>query len=243
MIALWILVLQSPAEGVGVDQRLDARLDPGLAFVDDAGRPLRLGELLGPRPLLLVPVYYRCPRLCAQVLNGLASALKPLSLAPGVDFDVLAFTIDPGEGPERAAAAKAAVLERYGRPETSAGWRFLSGDARPLAEAIGFRYRRTPDGEFAHAAAVVVLTPDGRVARYFLGLEPPSRDLRLALVEASEGRIGGLADRVALLCLRWDPASGRYSFAALGAARIGGAATALVLAAWILRSLRRERRR
>lgn len=240
MIALWILLSQ---EGVGVDQRLNARLDPELLFRDDEGRTARLGELLGRRTLVLAPVYYRCPRLCAQVLNGLASALKPLELAPGVDFDVVAFSIDPDEGPERAAAAKAALLERYGRPETAAGWRFLTGDARRLTEDIGFRYRRTPDGEFAHAAAIVLVTPDGRVARYFLGLEPPSRDLRLSLIEASEGRIGGLADRVTLLCLRWDPESGRYSFAALGAARIGGAATLLLLAGWILRSLRRERRR
>lgn len=243
MIALALLLMQNPAEGVGIDQRLGERVDPELVFRDDEGRPLRFGDLLGRRPLILVPVYYRCSGLCSEVLNGVASALKALDLEPGVDFDVIAFTVDPEETPERAAFAKAALLRRYGRPETAAGWRFLTGDARRLAADVGFRYRRAPDGEYAHAAGIMLMTPDGRLARYFLGIEPPSRDLRLSLVEASEGRSGGFADQITLLCLRWDPSTGRYTFAALGAARIGGVATVLTLAFLIRRALRRERAR
>lgn len=240
MIALLLVLIQDP----GVDQRLNAAVDPALRFVDDAGRTLRLGERFGARPLILAPVYYRCPRLCRQVLNGLATALKPIDLTPGTDFDVIAFSIDPGETPSLAAAAKAAVVRRYGRAGSDGGWRFLTGPAeevRDLADALGFRYRRQPSGEFAHAAALIILTPEGRISRYFLGLEPPSRDLRLALVEASEGRVGTVADRLALLCLRWDPASGRYGFAALGAVRVGGGVMLLALGGWIAWALRKGR--
>jgi len=230
-----------------IEQRLDARVDPELEFRDDAGRALRVGELLGRRPLLLAPVYYRCPELCSQVLRGVASALMPLRLRPGEDFDVVAFSVDPADTPERAAQVKAAALARYGRPESASGWRFLCGDenaTRRLADALGFGYRRDPrSGLYEHAAGVMVLTPDGRVSRYFLGIEYPSRDLRLALVEAGDGRIGTLADQISLLCLRWDPASGRYSLAVLGVMRVGGAATALALAWVVVRALRRERRR
>lgn len=242
ILLLLLCMLQEP----GIEQRLDARVDPALSFVDDAGRPLKLVELLGRRPLIVAPVYYRCPQLCGLVLNGLASALKPLGFAPGVDFDVVAFSVAHEETPALAAAAKLSVLRRYGRPATAPGWRFLTGsseDVGRFAAELGFRYRREPSGEIAHAAGIMVLTPDGRISRYFLGLEPPTRDLRLALVEAGEGRVGSLADRLTLLCVRWDPASGRYSFAVLGAARVGGALTVLALAFGIFRALRRERRR
>lgn len=235
MILALVLMAQT------IEQRLDARVDPALAFRDESGRTLRLGELLGSRPLLIAPVYYRCPELCSQVLRGVASALLPLSLRPGRDFDVVAFSVDPEDTPERAAKAKAAAVARYGRAD---GWRFLVGDAeatRALADVLGFEYRRDPaSGLYAHAAGVMVLTPDGRVARYFLGIEYPSRDLRLALVEASEGRIGRLADRISLLCLRWDPVQGRYSLAAIGLMRAGGVVTALLLAGALIRAWRRR---
>lgn len=244
-LLLALVLAQNPAEGIGIDQRLNETVDAALAFRDEAGRAVRLGDLLGRRPVVLAPVYYACPSLCQQVLNGLAKSLRPVDLRPGADFDVVAFSIDPRETPAQAEAAKAAVLRRYGRPRSAAGWHFLTGEeasARALADRIGFRYRYdAATGQYAHAAGLMVLTPDGRLARYFFGLEPSARDLRLALVEAADGRIGTLADRVLLFCLRWDPAKGRYTWAALGAMRAGGVLTLLGMALWIGRSLRRRR--
>lgn len=240
-----LLLAQGPAEGIGIDQRLDARVDLDLRFRDESGRPARLGDLGDGRPLVLAPVYYKCPLLCSQVLNGLAKSLKPVDLRPGEAFDVVAFSIDPRETPATAVEAKAALLRRYGRPETAAGWHFLTGDAAAaLAEQIGFRYRYdAASGLYAHAGGIMVLTPDGRLARYFYGIEYPSRDLRLSLVEAAEGRIGTLADRVLLLCLRWDPSTGRYTWAALGVMRIGGVLTLLAIGAWFARAVGSRRRR
>lgn len=246
-LLLAFVLAQGPADGIGIDQRLDAQVDPDLRFRDDTGRALRLGELLGRRPLVLAPIYYKCPMLCSQVLNGLVKSLKPIDLRPGEGFDVVAFSIDPRETSALAAEAKATLLRRYGRPETAAGWRFLTGEdaaVRALAEQIGFRSRYDAEsGLYAHAGGIMVLTPDGRLARYFYGIEYPSRDLRLSVVEAAEGRIGTLADRILLLCLRWDPSRGRYTWAALGAMRAGGVLTLLALGLWLARTAWRRRGR
>jgi protein SCO1/2 len=228
---------------VGIDQRLNHQAPLHLSFRDEEGRAVRLGDYFGRRPVILALVYYECPMLCTQVLNGLVSALGVLSFDAGREFDVVAVSFDPGEGPELARAKKHAYLERYRRPGAERGWHFLTGAQPAIAEltrAVGFRYvydeRRD---QFAHGAAVIVLTPSGRIARYFYGIEYAPRDLRLGLVEASANRIGSIADQVLLLCYHYDPASGRYGFVALTLVRIGGVLTvAAIVGFWIL-----ERRR
>jgi protein SCO1/2 len=214
---------------VGIDQRLDQPLPLDATFRDEDGRSVRLGQYFGARPVVIALVYYECPMLCTQVLNGLVSALSVVSLDAGRDFDVVAVSFDPREGPELARAKKQAYLERYARPQTAAGWHFLTG--RPdaigrLTKAVGFRYAFDKDqNQFAHAAAIAVATPDGVISRYFYGIEYPPRDLRLGIVEASAGRVGSIADQMLLLCYHYDPSTGRYGFIALTLVRIGGLLT------------------
>jgi protein SCO1/2 len=197
--------------------------------------------------VLLAPVYYDCPMLCSLVLDGVVRALKPLRLLPGEDFEVLAVSFDARDTPEKASASRKTALDRYRRPESEPGWHFLVGDEREVArlmDAVGFRYRFDPEsGEFAHAGAVILLTPDGRVARYFYGVEYPSKDLRLGLVEASEGRIGNIVDQVMLFCYRYDPQLGRYSATTMTVVRAFGVLTVLAIATFVTTMLLRERRR
>ena len=234
-------------EGIGIDQRLDESLPLALPFRDEAGRSVTLGDYFGKRPVVLALVYYNCPMLCTQVLNGLVASLNVMSLEAGKDFDVVAVSFDPRETPAMAAAKKEAYLSRYKHPAAAQGWHFLTGDAASVAaltKAAGFRYRYDGDLDlFAHASAIVVATPQGRLARYFYGIDYPPRDLRLALVEASAGRIGSLVDQVLLLCLHYDPATGRYGLAVQNALRLGGGATVLLLGGFVVRSLLADRRR
>ena len=220
-------------DAVGFDQKLGVRLPLDLRFRDDSGRDLSLGELFGRRPVILAPVYYRCPMLCNQVLNGLTRSLKPLSLDAGKDFDVLAFSIDPAETPELAAKKKAGYLERYDRPGTDSGWHFLTGDApsiEALTRAIGFRYTYNPETKlYAHAAGIVVVTPDGRAARYFYGIDYPARELQYELERARQGRVGSPIARLLLLCYDYDAATGKYTLSILRLTRILGTATAVAL--------------
>ncbi|HLK10588.1 MAG TPA: SCO family protein [Candidatus Binatia bacterium] len=231
---------------VGYDQRLGESVPPDLAFRDETGRPVTLREYLGHGPVILVPAYYRCPMLCPLVLNGLASALRAVSFDAGREFTVVAFSFDPTDTSASAAERKASVLADYRRPGAAAGWHFLTGDATAVAaltRAIGFRYAwDAAHAQFAHATGVVVLTPGGTIARYFFGVEFAPKDLRLALVDASAGRIGTVVDQLLLFCFHWDPATGRYSRVALGAVRAGGAVTLLVLGGFVVLMLRRERR-
>ncbi|MGH9313440.1 MAG: SCO family protein [Vicinamibacterales bacterium] len=214
---------------VGIDQRLNERLPLDLRFRDEEGRDVRLGDYLGRRPVVLALVYYECPMLCTQVLNGLVSALTVMSLDAGREFDVVAVSFDPKEGPGLARAKKQSYLERYGRPGTAAGWHFLTGGPESierLTKAVGFRYVYDEKrDQFAHGAAITVVTPSGVISRYFYGIEYAPRDLRLGLVEASADRIGSIADQVLLLCYHYDPATGRYGFVALTLVRIGGILT------------------
>ena len=214
---------------VGIDQRLDQPLPLDVTFRDEDGRSVRLGQYFGARPVVVALVYYECPMLCTQVLNGLVSALGVVSLDAGADFDVVAVSFDPREGPELARAKKRAYLERYGRPQTAAGWHFLTGtpDAiGQLTKAVGFRYTFDKNqNQFAHAAAIAVATPEGVISRYFYGIEYPPRDLRLGIVEARAGRVGSIADQVLLLCYHYDPSTGRYGFIALTLVRVGGLLT------------------
>jgi protein SCO1/2 len=235
-----------PLEKVGFEQKLGAQLPLDTVFRDETGAEIRLGSLLGERPAILALVYYECPMLCPLIMNGLTQSLKTLSFSPGEEFDVVALSFDPGEGPEQAAHSKTVHLQRYGRPESAAGWHFLTGSEesiRALTDAVGFSYAYDPQqDEYAHAAGLVVLTPDGRVARYFYGIEYPPRDLRFGLVEAAEGTIGSLVDQVLLYCYRYDPTTGTYSAVVMNIVRLGGLVTVCALAIFVLAAWRVERR-
>jgi protein SCO1/2 len=230
---------------VGFDQRLDESIPLDLTFRDEAGRPVTLGSLFRGRPVILNLAYYRCPMLCTLVLNGLLSSMRALPFDVGKEFDVLTVSFDPEDTPEQATEKKATYLGEYRRPGAEAGWHFLTGDAasiEALARAVGFRYHYDPDRkEFAHAAGIAVLTPAGRIARYFFGVEFSPRDLKFGLMEAGEGRIGSPIDQLLLFCFHYDPSSGRYTTAVLTVVRAGGVLTLLILAAFIAWAVRRER--
>ncbi|HXW03638.1 MAG TPA: SCO family protein [Vicinamibacterales bacterium] len=231
--------------GVRIDQRIGETIPLDLPFTDETGREVRLGEYFGRRPVILALVYYECPMLCTQVLNGLVSALGVMSFEPGREFDVVAVSFNPREGPGLASQKKAAYLERYGRPHTAGGWHFLTGSEDSIArltEAVGFRYQYDDAiQQFAHGAAIEVLTPRGTLARYFYGIEFSARDIRLGVIEASEERIGSPIDDVLLFCYHYDPATGKYGATVLGLVRLGGIATIVAFLAFLAVSLRRER--
>lgn len=231
---------------VGIDQRIGQQLPLSSAFTDENGRPVKLGDYFGKRPVVMALVYYDCPMLCTYVLNGLTATLKTMSFTPGKDFDVVAISIDPTENHLIAQAKKDVYVRNYGRPETAAGWHFLTGDdtsIHAVADAIGFHYAYDPIlKQYAHGAAIYVATPGGEIARYFLGLDYASRDLRFALVEASNNRLGTVVDQALLLCYHYDPTTGKYGAATLLAVRIGFIATVVGLLSFIFVSLRRERR-
>jgi len=230
---------------VGYDQRLGDSVPLDLTFRDEAGRPVTLRSLFRGRAVVLSLVYYECPMLCTLTLNGLGSALSVLTFDVGKDFDVVTVSFEPKETPALAAAKKKTYLARYRRPGAEEGWHFLTGDAPAVAaltSAVGFRYAWDAETrQYAHPAGLVVLTPDGRIARYMYGVEYAPRDLRLALVEASQRRIGNPVDTVLLYCYRYDPTRGRYAASVLRLVRLGGVVTVLGLAAFVMISLRRER--
>jgi protein SCO1 len=229
---------------VGFDQRLGAQVPLDLAFRDETGSPVKLGDYLGDKPVLLVPAYYECPMLCTIVLNGVTSALRALPFDVGREFRVVTFSFNPHETSELAAAKKATYIEDYRRPGAAAGWHFLTGDEPSIAaltQAIGFRYAwDEASKQYAHASGIVVLTPGGRISHYFFGVEFSPRDLRLALVEASGERIGSLVDQLLLFCFHYDPATGRYSRVALNAVRAGGVLTLAALVGFVVLMLRRD---
>jgi protein SCO1 len=229
---------------VGFDQKLGTQLPLDLSFRDDNGKDVQLAELFGRRPVILAPVYYRCPLLCNQLLNGLTRSLKPVSLGVGNDFDVVAFSIAPDETPELAGQKKAAYVEQYGRPGSATGWHFLTGDAASiasLAEAIGFRYTFNPATKlYAHAAGVVIATPDGHIARYFYGIDFPPKELENELGRAKAGRISTPIGRLLLLCYDYDAATGKYTLSILRLLRITGTATVISLLGFMFVMFRRE---
>jgi protein SCO1 len=231
---------------VGVEQRLGQTLPLDALFADELGRPVRLGQYFGRRPVVLALAYYNCPMLCTQVFNGLVSALRVLSFDAGKEFDVVAISFDPRDKPRDAAAKKKAYLDEYRRPGAAAGWHFLTGGTASIervTKAAGFRYRYDEEtGQFAHAAAIYVATPDGRLSRYFYGIEYAPRDLRLALVEASDRRIGSPVDQILLFCYHYDPKLARYSAAILSLVRMGGVAAVLALSTFLTVMWRRDRR-
>ena len=229
---------------VGFDQHLDEHVPLDVRLRDESGREVRLGDYFGDKPVILSLAYYSCPMLCGLHLQGLASSLKPLQFSAGKDFTVLTVSFDPRDTPERATEKKKDSLSRYDRKGAEDGWHFLTGDAEQIAaltRAVGFRYQYDEKrGEFAHPAGLVLLTSDGRISRYFFGIEYSSRDLRLGLVETAQGKIGTVIDQVLLFCFHYDPAMGRYSAVTLNAVRAGGVLTILGLVAFIAGALWRE---
>lgn len=231
---------------VSVDQNLDAQIPLDLQFRDEAGRSVALGEYMRDKPTILVLAYYECPNLCTQVLNGLVKGLRPVSFSAGDEFDVVVVSINPRETPQLAAEKKVSYLQSYKREGAEQGWHFLVGDQRSidlLAQTTGFRYVYDPrSNQYAHGAAIMIVTPQGRISKYFMGIEFAPRDLKLGLMEASRERIGNLADQVLVLCFQYDPSTGSYSFMTLRAIQAGGLLTILVFGVFVIRSMRRDKR-
>ncbi|MGO9597098.1 MAG: SCO family protein [Isosphaeraceae bacterium] len=239
---------QQPVAGltdrVGFDQNLGAKLPREIRFRDEQSSEHPLGDYLGRRPLILALVYYRCPLLCNQVLNGLSRSLKALKGSAGSDFDVLAVSINPEETPELAGQKKQAYLERYGRPGAQRGWHFLVGDGNAitaLCRVAGFRYSFNPATKlYAHAAGIMVVTPDGRIARYFYGIDYPPRELENELQRAASGQIGSRIGRLLLFCYDYDAATGKYTLSIVRLMRVLGSLTALSLGTFLVVMFRRE---
>jgi len=229
---------------IAIDQKIGQGLPLDTPFVDESGRQVRLGDYFGKRPVILALVYYECPMLCTQVLNGLVSSLGVMNFEVGREFDVVAVSFNPKEGPGLASQKKAAYVERYGRPGSAGGWHFLTGSQESIAQltdAVGFRYALDPEiGQFAHGAAIEVITPKGTIAKYFYGIEFSPRDLRLGLIEAADERIGTLIDDVLLFCYHYDPSTGKYGATVLGIVRMAGVATILAFAIFLTVNVRRE---
>jgi protein SCO1/2 len=231
---------------VGFDQRLDQRVPGDIALRDEDGRDVRLADYLGKKPVVLTLVYYECPSLCTMTLNGLVSAMNAVAFDAGKEYDVVTVSFEPRETPALATAKKETYLKRYQRPGAAAGWHFLTGDPAEIArltQAVGFRY--TWDErirQYAHPSGVVVLTPDGTIARYLFGIEYAPKDLRFALVEASQGRVGGVVDQAILYCYQYDPMTGKYGTAIMRLLRVASLLTLGALGAFIFTMWRRERR-
>jgi len=231
-------------KAVGYDQRIGEKVPVDVPWRDEHGREVKLGDYLGHKPAVLVLAYYHCPMLCSLVLQGVETGLKPLSLDPGREFDVIVAGIDPSETPALAAKKKQEILQRYARPGTENGWHFLTGpqdSITRLTQSVGFRYVYDPAAkQFAHAAGMVILTPEGRVSRYILGVEFPARDIRLGLVESANGKLGNVVDQVLLYCFHYDPLVGRYSAVTLNIMRLSAVVTVVGLALLIVFLRRRE---
>jgi protein SCO1/2 len=231
---------------VTFEQRLNERLPLDLQFKDEEGRTVKLGDYFGKRPVVMAFVYYDCPMLCTQVLNGIDTSLTVLNETVGKDFDVVAVSFDPRETPALANGKKKAQVDRYKRPGSEAGWHFLTGEEpaiRELTNAAGFHYvwdEKTQ--QFAHPSGIVVVTPDGRLARYFFGIEYASRDVKFALIESSAGRIGNAIDQLLLYCYHYNPATGQYGFVTMSLVRIAGVLTLAALAGFVIVSVRRDAR-
>src|SRR3984885_148904 len=229
---------------VGIDQKLNQSIPLSLTFRDEDGVPVQLGQFFGQKPVVLTLVYYNCPMLCTQVLNGVESSLKELSTDIGNQYDVVTVSIDPTESHVLAKTKKEMYVGMYGRPGAAQGWHFLTGDEpqiKQLADAVGFRYAYDPDTkQFAHASAIMLLTPEAKISRYFYGIQYPTRDLRLGLVEASEGKIGTPVDQVLLFCYHYDPATGKYGLLISHIIQAGGVLTVLILGVGMLILFRGE---
>jgi protein SCO1 len=234
-------------QNVGFSPQLNAQIPLDIAFVDESARNVHLGDYFNRKPVLLALVYYSCPMLCDQVEMGVMGSLKMLSLQPGRDFEVLFVSFDSRETPSLAAQKKKTILSHYGRPETVVGWHFLTGSQESidaLTKAANFRYALDPQTNvFAHASGILLLTPEGRISRYFYGIEFPARDVRLGLVDASAGKIGTPVDHLLLYCFQYNPATARYSAVILKIVRLGGLLTVLAIVGAIVIFRRRDARK
>ncbi len=233
---------------VSFDQKLNAQLPLDLPFKDEDGRDVKLGNYFNHhKPVVLALVYYDCPMLCTLSLNGLAGAMKGMSLNPGLDYDLVTVSFNPRETPTLAAAKKQTYIRRYGHPEAAVAWHFLTGQdpaIKALTDAVGFHYVYDPaTGNYAHATGIMIATADGRISKYLYGIDYAPRDLRLALVSASSGRIGNPVDRVLLYCYHYDPKSGKYGLVVLNVIRLGGVVTMALLGSFVIVMASRERRR
>jgi protein SCO1/2 len=235
------------AKQVGLDQRLGQYVPLDLEFRDERGRPTRLAELVQDRPVILSLVYFRCPMLCTQVLSGVLKSSQAMNLALDDDYIILSVSIDPRETSDQAAQKKQRYVQSYHRSGAEQGWHFLTGDEaqiQRLAAAVGYRYQYDPrTNQYAHASGIVVLTPAGRISRYYYGIDYPPRDLRLGLVESSAGRIGSPVDQFLLLCFHYDPVTGKYGLVISRVLQLAGSATALALGTYLWAMFRLERRR
>jgi protein SCO1/2 len=229
---------------VGIDQKLNDSIPLGLTFKDEHGNPVELRQYFGQKPVILSLVYYSCPMLCTQVLNGLMRSLRDIPMDVGKQFNVVTVSIDPTERPVLAEAKQALYAGFYGRPGAAEGWHFLTGDAqniKQLASAVGFRYAYDPESkQFAHASGIIILTPDGKISRYFYGITYHERDLRLGLVDASAGKIGTLTDQILLFCYHYDPVTGKYGLLISRVVKLAGLLTVLGIALLILLLSRHE---
>jgi len=237
--------LPAMVRGVGIDQNLNAQIPLELTFQDETGQVVRLGQYFRQKPVVLALVYYECPMLCDMVLNGLTHSMEQMTLNLGGDFDVVTVSFNPHETWQLAASKKANYVEKYQRKGAAEGWHFLTGQEdhiNQLAETAGFHFKYDPiTKQYAHASGIMVLTPEGKISRYFYGIEYKPRDLRLGLVEASRNKIGTLADEVLLFCFHYDPMTGKYGPAIANVTRVASAATVLGLVTLIVVLLRRER--
>jgi len=235
---------------VGIAQRLNEQLPLNLTFTDDQGKQVQLASYFGKRPAILALVYYQCPMLCSEELNGLTGALQMVNFVPGRDFDVIVVSIDPTEGTDLAAAKKRSYLKRYGHPETAAGWHFMTGtqpNIDALTKAVGFGYIKIPgpDGkltQFAHASSIQIVTPEGKLAQYYMGVEYSPKDLRLGLVEASANRIGSPVDNILTYCYHYDPQTNKHSLIIARVVQLGGLVTLGTLGSFMLVMFRRDSR-
>ncbi len=230
---------------VGIEQRLNQQVPLDLMFVDETGQPVELRQYFGSKPVILALVYYQCPMLCSEVQNHLVGALNGIvRFNAGRDFNVITVSFDPRDTPKDAAANKKSYLSRYRRAGAEQGWHFLTGrkdQIDALAGAVGFRFKWDQESQqFAHGSGIMLLTPDGRVAQYYYGIEYFPRDIQMGLIEASQGKIGNVVDQVLLYCYHYDPAQGRYGAVIFNILRVSALATLLLLGGFILVMFRRD---
>jgi protein SCO1 len=231
---------------VGFDPQLNAQIPLDLAFTDEMGNPVQLRQYFGKKPVVLAFVYFTCPMLCNQVEQALVGTLKMISFNPGTDYDVVFISFDPSDKPDEALRKKHEAMSRFARPETEAGWHFLTGAPEAIdaaAKAADFRYSYDAKSKlFGHASGILLLTPDGRISRYFFGVEYPPSNVRLGLVDASAGKIGTPVDHLLLFCYQYDPTKARYSATVLTVIRMGGVVTLFCMAIGFVIFRRREHR-
>jgi protein SCO1 len=240
----------SVLNGVGIEQRLNTQLPLSLTFTDDQGRVVPLSSYFGKRPAILALVYYRCPMLCSEELNGLTSALEMVNFVPGKDFNIVVVSIDPTEGTALAAENKQTYVKRYGHPETADGWHFLTGtqpNIDALTQAVGFRYVKIPgpDGkltQYAHASSIQIVTPEGKLAQYYMGVEYSPKDLLLGLDEASSNRIGSPVDNILTYCYHYDPTTNTHDLIVARVIQLGGLLTMVLLGGFMTVMFRRDYR-